>query len=43
MGPRHDVNGPCSCGKCGGQLQVKLAKGGNFPGHHYIHVFIRHH
>ncbi|KAF8972916.1 hypothetical protein BDZ97DRAFT_1778362 [Flammula alnicola] len=37
MAPRHDVNGPCSCGKCGGQLQVKLAKGGNFPGHHYIH------
>ena len=40
MGPHHNVNGPCSCGKCGGQLQVKLAKGGNFPGHDYIHVCI---
>ncbi|KDR83981.1 hypothetical protein GALMADRAFT_275227 [Galerina marginata CBS 339.88] len=37
MAPCHDVNGPCSCNKCGGQLQVKLAKGGNFPGHYYIH------
>ena len=33
MGPRHDVNGPCSCGKYGGQLQVKLAKGEKIPGH----------
>jgi hypothetical protein len=41
MGPHHDVNGPCSCGKCGGQLQVKLAKGGNFPGQYYIHVCIQ--
>ena len=28
METRHDVNGACSYGKCGGQLQVKLAKGG---------------
>ncbi|EDR07399.1 uncharacterized protein LACBIDRAFT_327878 [Laccaria bicolor S238N-H82] len=37
MATRHDINGPCSCGKCGGQLQVKVTKGGNFPGHYYIH------
>ncbi|KAF8953098.1 hypothetical protein BDZ97DRAFT_632600 [Flammula alnicola] len=34
---RHDVNGPCSCIKCGGHLPVKLAKGGNSPGQYYIH------
>ena len=34
----HDVNGPCMCVRCGCHLPVKLAKGGNSPGHHYIHV-----
>ncbi|KAF8804504.1 hypothetical protein BYT27DRAFT_7071774, partial [Phlegmacium glaucopus] len=37
MPPHHDVNGPCTCPGCGGHLPVKLAKGGNSPGHHYIH------
>jgi len=37
MALRHNVNGPCSCAKCGGQLLVKLAIGGNFQGHRYIH------
>lgn len=33
----HDVNGPCMCVHCGSHLPVKLAKGGNSPGHYYIH------
>ncbi|KAF8165810.1 hypothetical protein B0H34DRAFT_805105 [Crassisporium funariophilum] len=33
----HDVNGPCFCTRCGGQLQVKLAKTGNYPGQYYLH------
>jgi len=36
----HDVDGPCMSVNCGGllPLALKLASGGNSPGHYYIHV-----
>jgi hypothetical protein len=34
----YNVAGPNTCHGCGASLQVKLAVGGKFPGHHYIHV-----